>query len=194
MSDILRLSDQVRNKKETGVPNAIARTLVFYWSPHVMTLGGTGSEHHQVPIDNAKRSPLLYEHELPHETAARKDLHDALVQAAPDPASCCSTILAGVLRGVAYHHAGTTSWGRQHGFVGMTAEERLLVEEAYRNGVLLVLCATSTLAMGVNLPVSRVIFRSTQVHSPHLVSNPHLDWERRSGWSTIPPDVRSRGT
>eukprot|EP00741_Cyanophora_paradoxa_P004231 tig00000789_g4108.t1 len=78
----------------------------------------------------------------------RRDERAAVVQelralGAPDP-----TLLATIPAGVAFHHAG------------ITADERDLVEEAYRRRVINVLAATSTLAAGVNLPARRVILRS----------------------------------
>jgi replicative superfamily II helicase len=56
-----------------------------------------------------------------------------------------------VQRGVCYHHAG------------LTIEARELLESAYKAGTLLVLAATSTLAVGVNLPAQRVIIHDVRV-------------------------------
>ncbi len=46
---------------------------------------------------------------------------------------------------------------------GLSSSQRTVVETAYKSGVVRVLCATSTLAVGVNLPVHRVILRSPKV-------------------------------
>ncbi|GAB4817305.1 hypothetical protein N2152v2_004351 [Parachlorella kessleri] len=75
----------------------------------------------------------------------------------PDRATLCEELQAlpggpypglvdGLARGVAFHHAD------------LRPEERHLVERAYHLGLVSVLCATSTLAAGVNLPARRVIF------------------------------------
>ena len=55
--------------------------------------------------------------------------------------------------GVGFHHAG------------LSASDRLKVEQMFRENKINVLCATSTLAVGVNLPARLVIIKSTLKYS-----------------------------
>lgn len=62
--------------------------------------------------------------------------------------------------------------------VGLTFDERDVLEGAFRQGVVRVLAATSTLSSGVNLPARRVIIR-TPTFNGHLLDP--LTYKQMSG-------------
>lgn len=66
-----------------------------------------------------------------------------------------SHILECVASGIAFHHAGLSN------------EDRYVIETMFKEGHIKVLCATSTLAAGVNLPAHLVIIKSTFQYGPN---------------------------
>ncbi|KAE9543083.1 hypothetical protein AGLY_002994 [Aphis glycines] len=81
-----------------------------------------------------------------------ENLGDVLEQLRRCPVGLETDLSKTISFGVAFHHAG------------LTMDERDIIEGAFKQNIVRVLIATSTLSSGVNLPARRVIVRSPHCH------------------------------
>ena len=88
---------------------------------------------------------------------------DALVESTPSTRKLKKCMI----KGVAFHHAG------------LLPEEKRIVEEAFENGDIRVICSTLTLGAGVNTPAKSVIIRSTEFWDGRSIKS--RDYKNMSG-------------
>ena len=86
-----------------------------------------------------------------------------------DDESVFEILKTSVPHGVAFHHAG------------LPGRERTFIEKLYRQGQIQILCATSTLAAGVNLPARRVVFKGLKIGREPLSADKYRQMAGRAG-------------
>ena len=94
------------------------------------------------------RATEVTEQDLSRDEKKRlEEIADDIKNVLGNPTSQCKRLAENVRKGAAFHHAGLVS------------DQRSLVEDAFREGLVRSVSATPTLAAGVNLPAFRVVMR-----------------------------------
>lgn len=98
------------------------------------------------------------------------DLADKALKALSNPTKQCERLSLCLKKGIAFHHSGLVS------------KQRSLIEENFKEGKIKIICATPTLAAGLDLPAFRVIIRDLMRFSSHgLKYIPVLEYMQQIG-------------
>lgn len=76
-----------------------------------------------------------------------QQISDAILDAIPKPTKQCQRLALCAQQGVVFHHSG------------LVAKQRSIIEDAFREGKIKVICSTTTLALGLDLPAYRVVLK-----------------------------------
>jgi helicase len=83
-----------------------------------------------------------------------RKLSDEIENVLEVPTEQCKRLARCIRNGVAFHHSG------------LVGKQRRLIEENFRNGLIKVIVATTTLAAGVDLPAFRVLIKDAKRYHP----------------------------
>lgn len=98
------------------------------------------------------------------------ELSDKVLKALSSPTKQCKRLSDCIKKGIAFHHAG------------LVAKQRELIEDNFRNGAIKIICATPTLAMGIDLPAFRAILKDLRRYGPRgMAYIPVLEYLQMSG-------------
>lgn len=99
-----------------------------------------------------------------------EELSEQIIHALTKPTKQCERLAKIIKKGVAFHHAG------------LVQKQKTLIEDNFRKGLIKIICATPTLAMGVDLPAFRTILKDLRRYGHHgLTYIPVLEYLQMAG-------------
>lgn len=109
----------------------------------------------------------------PADAAMLEKLAEGILSAVGSPTKQCKRLALCVRSGIAFHHSG------------LHPRQREIVETSFRDGTIKIICATPTLAMGMDLPAYRSIIRDLKRYSQGtswgMSDIPVLEYEQMAG-------------
>ncbi len=92
-------------------------------------------------------------------SAKLNDLSEKVLKALSHPTKQCERLSRCIKKGIAFHHAG------------LAQKQKTLIEDAFRDGTIKIICCTPTLAAGVDLPAFRSVMKDLK-----RFGNYGMDW------------------
>ncbi len=139
-----------------------------------IALDTIGLEKQGLVFVNSKRSAEKTAEEiskkLKNDSNSLRALADNALNALSRPTKQCERLAFCLKKGIAFHHAGLVS------------KQRELIEENFRNGSIKIICATPTLAFGLDLPAFRSIIKDLRRYTQRgLTWIPVLEYLQQAG-------------
>lgn len=104
------------------------------------------------------------------EDESSKEPAEKALNSLSKPTKQCERLAFCLKKGIAFHHAG------------LTHEQKSIIEDNFRSGIIKIICCTPTLAYGVDLPAFRAVIKDLKRYTLHgLAWIPVLDYMQMSG-------------
>ena len=154
------------NSKEFPLTELINQTLAKNKQALIFVNTRKGTESLAEKTGKLIRNQLKQE-----EINALKKLSDKVEHSLESPTRQCKRLAECIRGGSSFHHAGLVN------------KQRKLIEDNFKKGLIKIIIATPTLAMGVNLPSFRIIIRDLKRFSTFKGMDylPNLEIEQMSG-------------